>query len=130
MMLHKQNVEEKNEFQGELNEISLRLEEFQLSLNDKIDEVAQKNNFISELQQEIEKLEADVIDKTKVIELTCFLLDKLNLNDDFSGGQDFKPATSGREKNASRRDQEQQQFIDWIDGEQRPRNFDSNKRWQ
>lgn len=81
MLLHKQNVEEKNDFQEELNEISLRLEEFQINFNEKIDEVAQKNVFISELQQEVEKLEADVIDKTKVSCLSLHIeLDQLSLN--------------------------------------------------
>lgn len=59
-------AEGKKDLQDQLKLIKSQSENLKLLINEKMIEIDQKNHLALELRQEIEKLEADVIDKTKV----------------------------------------------------------------
>jgi len=52
--------------QDQLELIKSESEDLKLLIDEKMNEVDQKNSIIMEFRQEIERLEADVADKTKV----------------------------------------------------------------
>jgi len=58
--------EGKKDLQDQLELTKSESEDLKLLFDDKMNEVDQKNSIIMEFRQEIERLEADVADKTKV----------------------------------------------------------------
>ena len=58
----------RNEFHDQLKQIEVQIDELQAILSEKMTELGEKTKLVAKMQQEIENLEADVTDKTKVWE--------------------------------------------------------------
>lgn len=89
-------------FEDQLKLFDAQLDELRLNLSEKMMELDDGKANILELHQEIEKLEADVADKTKVSWLIMtfkFIKDVLF----YSGDKNIKSATLRCEENAPRR---------------------------
>lgn len=59
-------LEDRTGLQEQLKDFETRLENLQHDLKEKFNEVDKKNAIIGELQLQVDKLEDDVMDKTKV----------------------------------------------------------------
>lgn len=70
--LQNQFIEKTLELQEQHKHIETELRELQLFCNEKIEESSEKDELISELKDCIERLEADVTDKTKVKALRAY----------------------------------------------------------
>lgn len=64
-----QLIESRNEYHEQLKQIETQIDELKMILNEKINDLSKKNMIVEELQLQIDKLETDVQDKTKVRKL-------------------------------------------------------------
>ena len=67
-----QLIESRNEYHEQLKQIETQIDELKMILNEKINDLSKKNMIVEELQLQIDKLETDVQDKTKVRKFLIF----------------------------------------------------------
>lgn len=56
----------RNDFHDQLKQFETQLEGFTANLHERFTEVQEKDGIIMEFQKQVEEMEADVVDKTKV----------------------------------------------------------------